>query len=114
MDQLQQFGSTSQSVSIRQPIPRPSFSWEVVAPHPDSFSSLPEMLFETLEHYVHLIFAAFMLSRFTHVCLYLFIIEERVLMHPTVHVGLGSSVSTSPLFHQLLALVTCLPPEDSA
>jgi hypothetical protein len=49
------------------------------------------MLFETLEHNVHLILAAFMLPRFTHVCVYLFIVEERILMHPAVHVGLGSA-----------------------
>ena len=32
-----------------------------------------------------------MLPRFTHICLYLLIVEERVLVHPALHVGLGSA-----------------------
>ena len=54
------------------------------------------MLFETLEHDVHLILAVFMLPRLTHVWLCLFIVEDRILIHPAVHVGLGSACSYIP------------------
>jgi hypothetical protein len=54
------------------------------------------MLFETLEHNVQFVFAALMLPCFTHVCFCFFIVEERVLMNPAVHVGLGSACGYVP------------------
>ena len=57
-----------------QSIPRPGFSWEVLAPHPARFRSLPEVLFEALQYYVHLILTAFMLPRW---------FEQRMRLHPS-------------------------------
>ena len=37
-----------------------------------------------------------MLPRFTHARFYLFVIEEHVSVHPTLHVGLGSTRSSLP------------------
>jgi len=59
---------------VYQSIPRPGFSWEVLAPHPARFRSLPEVLFEALQYYVHLILTAFMLPRW---------FEQRMRLHPS-------------------------------
>jgi hypothetical protein len=56
----------------------------------------PEVLFETLEHNVQLVLAALMLPCSTHVSFCLFIVKERVLMHPAVHIGLGSACGYIP------------------
>ena len=70
---------------------RPGFSREVVAPQPARFRALPEVLFETMEHDVQLVLATLMIPCFTQVSFCLFLVKERVLMHPAVHVGLGSA-----------------------
>ena len=45
----------------------------VLATHSAHFRSPPEVLFEALQYYVHLILTAFMLPRFTLIGLYPFI-----------------------------------------
>ena len=66
--------------------------------------------------YLQLVFVIFMFPCLFQTFMCFIVVQDDILMHPALHVSLVWAVhaDTSPRFHQLLALVTCFPPDVSS